>query len=343
MRVGILTGGGDCPGLNAVIRGIVRKAERVHRDDIVGFLDGWSGVLENRWMPLDVERCRGILPRGGTINGTSRVQPFMFEDGPERVRRTFDDHGLDALICIGGDGTLAATYEMHKMGFPLIGVPKTIDNDISGTERTFGFDTAVQIATDAVDRLHTTAESHHRVMVVEVMGRHAGHIATWAGIAGGATLVLVPEVPFHIDEVCAAIERRHRSGKRYATIIVVAEGAMPAPGTMEMPPAERDQYGHIRLGGIGNRLAIEIENRTGIETRVRILGHVQRGGKPTALDRVLSTWFGVAAIDAAHDGAFGEMVTLRSGRVTRIALADAIAQRNTVDPELYEVAKVFFP
>jgi 6-phosphofructokinase 1 len=247
------------------------------------------------------------------------------------------------LISIGGDGTLAATYEMHKMGFPLIGVPKTIDNDISGTERTFGFDTAVQVATDAVDRLHTTAESHHRVMVVEVMGRHAGHIATWAGIAGGATLVLVPEVPFHIDEVCAAIERRHRSGKRYATIIVVAEGALPAPGTMDMPPQERDQYGHVRLGGIGNRLAVEIESRTGIETRVTILGHVQRGGKPTALDRVLSTWFGVAAIDAAHEGAFGDMVTYRSGRVTRIALADAIAQRNTIDPELYEIAKVFFP
>ncbi|HEV8296835.1 MAG TPA: ATP-dependent 6-phosphofructokinase, partial [Acidimicrobiales bacterium] len=217
----------------------------------------------------------------------------------------------------------------------------TIDNDISGTDRTFGFDTAVQIATDAVDRLHTTAESHHRVMVVEVMGRHAGHIATWAGIAGGATLVLVPEHPFHIDDVCVAIQRRHAGG-RYATIIVVAEGARPAPGTLDIPEPERDKYGHQRLGGISNVLAYEIEKRTGIETRVTILGHVQRGGKPSALDRVVSTWFGVAAIDAVHDGAFGQMVALRGGKVVRIPIADAVAKLNTVDPDLYEVARTFF-
>jgi 6-phosphofructokinase 1 len=342
MRVGVLTGGGDCPGLNAVIRAIVRKAERVYHDEIIGFIDGWSGVLEDRWMPLDVERCRGILPRGGTIIGTSRVQPFMFPDGPDRVRETLERRKVDALICIGGEGTLSATKEMHDRGFKVVGVPKTIDNDIGGTERTFGFDTAVQVATDAIDRLHTTAESHHRVMVVEVMGRHAGHIATWAGIAGGATLTLIPEEPFDIDEVCHAIKRRHAGG-RYATIVVVAEGATPAPGTIDIGPTEKDQYGHIRLGGIGNVLAAEIERRTGIETRVTILGYVQRGGKPSALDRVISTWFGVAAIDAVHDGAFGEMVTLRDGRVGRLPLADAVANLKLVDPDLYAVAKVFAP
>jgi ATP-dependent phosphofructokinase / diphosphate-dependent phosphofructokinase len=342
MRVGVLTGGGDCPGLNAVLRAIVRKAERVHDDEIIGFIDGWSGVLEDRWMPLDVERCRGILPRGGTIIGTSRVQPFMFPDGVERVRHTLAEREIDALICIGGEGTLSATSEMADLGFPVVGVPKTIDNDIGGTERTFGFDTALQIATDAIDRLHTTAESHHRVMVVEVMGRHAGHIATWAGIAGGATLTLVPEEPFDIDEVCAAIKRRHAGG-RYATIVVVAEGATPVAGTIPYTEPERDQYGHLRLGGIGNLLAAEIEGRTGIETRVTILGHVQRGGKPSALDRVISTWFGIAAIDAVHEGAFGEMVALENGRVVRVRLADAVASLKTVDLDLLAVAKVFAP
>lgn len=342
MRVGVLTGGGDCPGLNAVIRAVVRKAERVYGDEIFGFIDGWSGVLEDRWIPLDVERCRGILPRGGTIIGTSRVQPFMFDDGPDRVRRTLEHHNIEALICIGGEGTLAATKEMFDLGFKVVGVPKTIDNDVGGTERTFGFDTAVQVATDAIDRLHTTAESHHRVMVCEVMGRHAGHIATWAGIAGGATLTLVPEEPFDIEAVCQAIKRRHAGG-RYATIVVVAEGAHPAEGTMELATPGRDEYGHIRLGGISNVLAAEIEKRTGIETRVTILGHVQRGGKPSALDRVISTWFGVAAIDAVHEGAFGEMVTLRDGTVVRTTLSDAVANLKLVDPGLLAVTKVFAP
>lgn len=342
MRVGVLTGGGDCPGLNAVIRAIVRKAERVYHDEVVGFMDGFSGVLEDRWMPLDIERCRGILPRGGTIIGTSRVQPFMYPDGVARVRATLDRRAIDALICIGGEGTLSATRDLAELGFPVVGVPKTIDNDIDGTEMTFGFDTAVQVATDAIDRLHTTAESHHRVMVVEVMGRHAGHIATWAGIAGGAALTLIPEEPFDIEAVCEAIKRRHASG-RYATIVVVAEGAVPLPDTIDLGPQEIDLYGHIRLGGIGNVLASEIERRTGIETRVTILGHVQRGGKPSAFDRVLSTWFGVAAIDAVHDGAFGEMVALREGRVVRVSLAEATKSLKRVSPELYDVAKVFAP
>jgi ATP-dependent phosphofructokinase / diphosphate-dependent phosphofructokinase len=342
VRVALLTGGGDCPGLNAVIRAIVRKAERTYGDEVIGFIDGWSGVLEDRWMPLDVERCRGILPRGGTIIGTSRVQPFMYSDGVERVRATLAAREVDALVCIGGEGTLSVTKEMADLGFPVIGVPKTIDNDIGGTERTFGFDTAVQIATYAIDRLHTTAESHHRVMVVEVMGRNTGHIATWAGIAGGATLTLIPEEPFVIEDVCEAITRRHAGG-RYATIVVVAEGATPAPGTLELADPGIDKYGHKRLGGIGNVLAAEIEERTGIETRVTILGHVQRGGKPSALDRVISSWFGVAAIDAVHDGAFGQMVALENGRVVRKLLAECVATLKTVDPDLYAVAKVFAP
>jgi ATP-dependent phosphofructokinase / diphosphate-dependent phosphofructokinase len=342
MRIGVLTGGGDCPGLNAVIRAVVRKAERHHGDEVVGFLDGWSGLLDDRSVLLDVERCRGILPRGGTIIGTSRAQPFMFEDGPSRVRATMTRRGIGALICIGGEGTLSAASEMFRIGFPVVGVPKTIDNDISATERTFGFDTAVQIATDAIDRLHTTAESHHRVMVVEVMGRHAGHIATWAGIAGGATLTLIPEQPFDIDEVCAAITRRHSAG-RYATIVVIAEGATPRSGTIQLAPEERDQFGHVRLGGIGNVVAEEIERRTGIETRVTILGHVQRGGTPSALDRVLSTRFGVAAVEAVHEGAFGQMVALRDGRVVRVPLADAVDRLNQVDADLYGIAQLFAP
>jgi 6-phosphofructokinase 1 len=341
MRIGVLTGGGDCPGLNAVIRAVVRNGCATYGDEVIGFLDGWSGVLENRTMPLDVERCRGILPRGGTLIGTSRYQPFMFPDGPERCRRTLDDNGIDALVCIGGEGTLAVTREMHEIGFAVVGVPKTIDNDIGATERTFGFDTAVQIVTDAIDRLHTTAESHHRIMVVEVMGRHAGHIALWGGIAGGATITLVPEEPFDIEAVCAAITRRHAGG-RYATIVVVAEGALPAPGTFELPTPEIDRYGHQRLGGIGNIVAAEIEARTGYETRVTILGHVQRGGTPTAFDRVLSTWFGVAAVDAVHDGDFGMMVAMRDGKVVRVPLGEAVRNLKTVDPDLHRVARTFF-
>jgi phosphofructokinase-like protein len=342
MRIGVLTGGGDSPGLNAVLRGIARRGERGFGDEIFGFLDGWKGVMEDRSIVLDVERCRGILPRGGTIIGTSRVQPFATPDGVDLVRATMTRHGIDALICIGGEGTLSATREMFDAGFPVVGVPKTIDNDIGGTELTFGFDTAVQIATDAIDRLHTTAESHHRVMVVEVMGRHAGHIATWAGIAGGATVSLVPEEPFDIDDVCKRLLRRHGAGRRYASIVVVAEGAVPADGTIRVPERTTDEFGHVRLGGIGQLIADEIEARTGIETRLTILGHVQRGGTPSAIDRVLSSWFGTAAVEAVHDGAFGQMVAWQGGRVVRVALADAVRNLKVVSPEMLDVRRSLF-
>ncbi len=342
MRVGVLTGGGDCPGLNAVIRAIVRKGLRVHGDEIVGFLDGYQGLVEGRFLTLDVDALRGKLPIGGTILGTSRYQPFMDDDGVDRVRDCLESHGIDAVIAIGGEGTLGAARDLAALGFPVVGVPKTIDNDIAGTEMTFGFQTAVQICTDAIDRLHTTAESHDRVMVVEVMGRHAGHIAVWAGIAGGATMTLIPEEPFDIDAVCDAIVRRHEAG-RYASIVVVAEGAVPAPGTLEIAPNEIDVYGHERLGGIGTTIGGEIERRTGYETRVTILGHVQRGGTPLAYDRVLATRYGVAAIDAVHDGAYGEMVCLESNRIGRISLDEAKSRGlKTVDPQLYDVARVFF-
>ncbi|MCQ3814274.1 MAG: 6-phosphofructokinase [Acidimicrobiia bacterium] len=341
MKVGVLTGGGDCPGLNAVIRAIVRKAERQYGDQIVGFFDGWSGLLEDRSMCLDVEACRGLLTRGGTMLGTSRYQPYMFDDGVERVRATIRKHNIDALIVIGGEGTLAAAARMHTDGVPLVGVPKTIDNDIGGTERTFGFDTAVQVATDAIDRLHTTAESHDRVIVVEVMGRHVGHIATWAGIAGGATMVLVPEEPFDIEAVCESLKRRHKRG-RFASIVVVAEGAIPLPGTLEIAEPTIDEYGHARLGGICNVVAQEIEERTGFETRVTVLGHVQRGGTPSALDRVLSSWYGVAAITAVHEGNFGTMVAFENNSVVCKPLEECVANLKFVSPELLSVARTFF-
>ncbi len=341
MRVGILTGGGDCPGLNAVIRASVRKGQHHYNDELFGFHDGWRGVIENDFQMLDIGTLRGTLSRGGTIIGTSRVQPYMFVDGVDRVRRTIAENEIDAIIAIGGEGTLSCSRELAKEGLPIVGVPKTIDNDIGLTERTFGFDTAVSIATEAIDRLHTTAESHNRVMVVEVMGRHVGHIAMWAGIAGGATLTLIPEEPFDIVEVCETISRRHERG-RFASIVVVAEGAKPASGTLDMTPDQYDEYGHIRLGGIGNLVAKEIESRTGFETRVTTLGHVQRGGTPTAYDRVLSTWFGVAAIDAVHDHAWGEMVALQANQVVRVQLADAVRDLKYVNPELWDVAKQFF-
>ena len=342
MRVGVVTGGGDCPGLNAVIRAVVRKGIRVHGDEIIGFLDGWQGVVDQRFLHLDVDALRGKLPIGGTILGTSRYQPYMDPDGVERFRDCLGEQGIDAIIAIGGEGTLGAAMDLSKEGFPIVGVPKTIDNDIAGTEMTFGFQTAVQICTDAIDRLHTTAESHDRVMVVEVMGRHAGHIAVWSGIGGGATVTLIPEEPFDIEAVCEAIVRRHEAG-RYASIVVVAEGAVPIPGSLEIPVPEVDIYGHQRLGGIGTTIGGEIERRTGYETRVTILGHVQRGGTPIAFDRVLATRYGVAAIDAVHDGAYGDMVCLRGGAIDRISIADAKAKGlKTVEPELYDVARVFW-
>ncbi len=342
MRIGVLTSGGDCPGLNAVIRALVRVVERTHGGSVVGFRNAWQGVLEDDWEVLDVARCRGILPRGGTIIGTSRVQPYARDDGVELVRRSMERHSLDGFVVIGGEGSLSCAADLVVDGVPCIGVPKTIDNDVVGTELTFGFDTAVSICTSAIDRLHTTAEAHDRVMVVEVMGRKVGHIALRAGIAGGATMVLVPEVPFDIDEVAGALRRRH-DGVSFASIVVVAEGAVPVPGTLEVPEYRTDEFGHQRLGGISHLLAAEIEERTGIETRVTILGHVQRGGSPTAFDRVLATRFGAAAADAAAAGSWGTMVGLAADRVVEVPLAEVARRRRPVDLHLYErVARPFF-
>src|ERR1700730_14314610 len=309
MRVGILTGGGDCPGLNAVIRGVVRRGEGQYGHTIVGYRHGWRGVLEGQSMDLSENSVRGLLPRGGTILGTSRTNPYKSDDGPAQVKRTLERDRIDALIAVGGEDTLGVANKLSNDGVRVVGVPKTIDNDLSATDFTFGFHTAVQIATDAIDRLHTTAESHDRVMVVEVMGRHAGWIATYSGLAGGADLILVPEEPFDIEEVCDALRHRHQRGANFS-IVVTAEGAMPKEGTMELQAGETDEVGHVRLGGIGARLASEIERRTGYEARMTSLGHVLRGGSPTAYDRVIATRFGVEAIDAVHEGEFGVMVAL---------------------------------
>ncbi|MGH9154943.1 MAG: 6-phosphofructokinase [Acidimicrobiales bacterium] len=342
MRVGVLTGGGDCPGLNAVIRAVVRKGEREYGDDFVGFRDGWRGVVEGQTTVLDVEHCRGILPRGGTILGSSRTNPYRTEGDVGRMIRTMAALEVDALVAIGGEDTLGVANRLGEEGVSVVGVPKTIDNDLSATDLTFGFHTAVQICVDAIDRLHTTAESHDRVMVCEVMGRHAGWIATYAGLAGGAAEILIPEQPFDIAEVADRIRRRHADG-RYASIVVVAEGAVPKEGTLALASGDLDQFGHARLGGIGATVASEIERRTGYETRVTILGHIQRGGTPTAFDRVLATRFGIAAIEAVHDGAFGSMVALQGGHIVRVALAEAVAELKTVDPgEFARVARPFF-
>lgn len=325
-----------------MIRAVVRKGERVYGDQIVGFLDGWKGVIEGRTLPLDVETMRGTLPKGGTVIGTSRTNPYKVDGGADRVKATLADLGIDALVAIGGEDTLGVANRLHGEGVRVVGVPKTIDNDLSATEVTFGFDTAVQIVTDAIDRLHTTAESHDRVMVVEVMGRHAGHIALHGGIAGGAAEILVPEERFDLDAVSERIKARHARG-RYASIVVVAEGAEPTEGSMVVQDQELDAFGHVKLGGIGTWLAKELEQRTGFETRVTILGHIQRGGTPTAYDRVLSTRFGIAAIEAVHDGAFGQMVALRADKIVRVPLADAVGTLKTIDRHLYhDVAEVFF-
>jgi phosphofructokinase-like protein len=343
MKIGMLTGGGDCPGLNAVLRAIVRKGQNTYGDELVGFRDGWRGAIEGDHVPLDVEALRGTLPRGGTIIGSSRTNPYKIEGGPERVAATMRELGVDALVAIGGEDTLGVASRLTADGLiPVVGVPKTIDNDLSATELTFGFDTAVQICVDAIDRLHTTSQSHDRVIIVEVMGRHAGHIALWAGIAGGATMVLIPEKPFDIEEVCAALRHRHENRNRFASIVVVAEGATPATGEMILQEGELDAFGHVRLGGIGDALAKEIEARTGYESRAVVLGHVQRGGTPTAFDRVLSTRFGIAAIDAVHDGDFGKMVALQAGEIVRVPLDDATGELKLVDDELYDVARAFF-
>ena len=341
MRIGLLTGGGDAPGLNAVIRAVVRKGMDEYGHVILGFRDGWRGAMEGTVSELSIDSTRWILPRGGTILGTSRTNPYKVENGAEAVLETLAANRLDALIPIGGEDTLGVAAKLATEGVNIVGVPKTIDNDLSGTDFTFGFDTAVQIATDALDRLHTTAESHHRVMVVEVMGRNAGWIATYSGIAGGAHVILVPERPFDIEQVARHVRKRTQKG-RYFSIIVVAEGATPVEGTLVTQEAETDAFGHARLGGIGNVVAQELEKRTGHETRVTTLGHVQRGGTPTAFDRVLATRFGVAAIDAVHRGEFGVMVALRGTDIVTVPIEEATAELKTIDPKIYEVAEVFF-
>ena len=342
MRVGLLTGGGDSPGLNAVIRAIVRQGSNHHHDELFGFLNAWEGVMAQRYVDLTVESTRGLLPKGGTVLGTRRGSPFDQPDGLEKVKQAFTDLVLDGLIAIGGNGTLTiAQMLFEQIGIPIVGVPKTIDNDIVGTDVTFGFHTAVQIATDAIDRLHTTAESHDRVILVEVMGRDTGWIATYSGIAGGATVILVPEEPFDLDAVCKTIRRRHTRG-RYASIIVVAEGAVPVAGTMELTERPVDAHGHQKLGGIAFDIAGEIELRTGFETRVVVLGHMQRGGTPTAYDRVLSTRYGLAAIDAVHDEQWGQMVIYKDHRMALAPLSTAVGQTRTVDTTMYRAAEVFF-
>jgi len=342
MRIGILTGGGDCPGLNAVIRAAVRSTIVEFDGAVVGFRDGWRGVMGDDYLMLDVERCRGILPRGGTILGTSRDQPYAVDGGIDLVRAAIDEHHLDGIVAIGGEGTMGVVRDLHRDGVPVVGVPKTIDNDIAATEMTFGFQTAVQICTDAIDRLHTTAESHDRILVVEVMGRHVGHIAVWAGIAGGATFTLVPEEPFDLDDIAKRVVARHRNGK-WATIIVVAEGAVPAEGTLDMPTWEQDTWGHAVLGGIGNVVAREMKERTGMDTRTTILGHVQRGGSPVAFDRVLGTRFGIAAAEAAAEGDFGKMVALQFGNIVRVPVEEAVGELKMVDPALLHDREVFHP
>jgi phosphofructokinase-like protein len=340
MRIGVLTGGGDCPGLNAVIRAVVRKGTGVYGHEFVGFRDGWKGPLENSTMPLGVPEVRGILPRGGTILGSSRTNPFKVDGGVAMVRQNLHSLGVDALIAIGGEDTLGVATKLFEQGVNVIGVPKTIDNDLNATDYTFGFDTAVNIAMEAIDRLHTTAESHHRALIIEVMGRHAGWIALHAGLAGGANVILIPEVPFNIDRVCAYVESRYQS--HYAPIIVVAEGATPDGGENATVDKGMDAFGHARLGGIGEWLANQIEAKTGKEARTTVLGHIQRGGTPSAFDRVLATRFGLHAVDAVQDGDFGKMVALRGTDIVRVPLADATTQLKTVKPELYAEAEVFF-
>ncbi len=340
MRIGVLTGGGDCPGLNAVIRAVVRKGESEYGHEFLGFRDGWRGPLQGETVPLGIQQVRGILPRGGTILGTSRTNPYKVEGGVERIEASLRDLGLDALIAIGGEDTLGVAKRLHDDGVQVIGVPKTIDNDLAATDYTFGFDTAVNIAMEAIDRLHTTAESHHRALVVEVMGRHAGWIALHAGMAGGANVILLPEQPFDLDAVCDWVQRRFET--HYSPILVVAEGATPKEGSMALATGEVDAFGHVRLGGVGQQLAEEVERRTGKESRAVVLGHVQRGGTPTAFDRVLATRFGLAAIDAAHQGAWGQMVALRGTDIVRVPLSEATAELKTVPLERYAEAEVFF-
>jgi 6-phosphofructokinase 1 len=338
MKIGILTGGGDCPGLNAVIRAIVRKGIFHHQDQFVGFMEGWRGVLENITRPLDLEAVKGILPQGGTILRTSRTNPSKKENGMERCIENLKRNGVEALIALGGDDTQSVSLKLYDRGVKVVAVPKTIDNDLTGTDLCFGFDTAVSIATEAIDRVHTTAEAHNRVIVVEVMGREAGWIALYSGVAGGADVILIPEQPFDIQEIAETIKARHDRG-RYFSIIVVAEGAKLATRIPDTERRKTDEFGHVRLGGIGNTLAAEIESRTGFETRAVILGHIQRGGSPTAFDRMLATRYGIGAIDLVHQGKFGRMVALKGNDISSVPIADAVAKTRYVSQEFIDIAE----
>ena len=346
MKIGMLTGGGDCPGLNAVIRAVVRKGVFTYGDEFVGFLEGWRGLIENTSMPLNLDAVGGILPRGGTILRTSRTNPSKRPDGIERCLATLEKNEIEALIAIGGDDTLSVAQKLHERGTKVIGVPKTIDNDLGGTDYTFGFDTACNIVCEALDRVHTTAEAHNRVMVVEVMGRDAGWIALYSGIAGGADVILIPERPFDVDRVADSIRQRHERG-RYFSIVVVAEGAKfsaePGQGAPILQDMGKDEFGHAKLGGIANILAREIEKRTGYETRAVVLGHIQRGGSPTAFDRVLATRYGLGAIDMVHRGEFGCMAALRANKIVSIPLLEAIARNRTVDDETIQIVDGLLP
>jgi len=341
MKVGVLSGGGDAPGINAVIRAIVRKGIQNYRYEIVGIKDGWHGLLENEFLRLDLKSASGILPRGGSVLGTSRTNPFKRDKDPEMILKNAKKESIGAVVAIGGDDTLSVAFRMGELGLKCVGVPKTIDNDLMGTDYTFGFMTAVGIATEALDRLHTTAETHHRVMILEVMGRYTGWIALAAGIAGGADAILIPEKPFDIKEICTYITRRQKRGRNFS-IIVVAEGAKPKGGAEIVYSESVDDFGHIRLGGVGYYLGKEIEKCMGIETRVVVLGHLQRGGPPTAFDRILATRLGIGAIDLVHDKKFGQMVALKGNKIVSVPLKDVIGKRKTVDLELYKIANVFF-
>lgn len=341
MKVGILSGGGDAPGINAVIRAVVRKAIQEYGYETVGIKDGWRGLVDGDFIPLNLKTTSGMLPRGGSILGTSRTNPFKHENGPEHVLKNVDEHEIKAVVAIGGDDTLSVAYKLYEMGLPCVGVPKTIDNDLVGTDYTFGFQTAVSIACEALDRLHTTAESHHRVIILEVMGRYTGWIALEAGLAGGADAILIPEKPFDVDEVCEYIKRRQKRGRTFS-LVVAAEGAKPKGGEEIVYSSGVDEFGHARLGGVGYYLGKEIEKKMDIDTRVVVLGHLQRGGSPIAFDRILATQYGIAAIDFVHEGKYGHMVALKGNKITSVLLKDVIGKRKTVDLKLYEIAKVFF-
>ena len=342
MRIATLTSGGDCPGLNAVIRGIVRTASSEYGSTVVGYEDGWVGLLEDRRIQLyDDEEIDRVLLRGGTILGTGRLHPDKFREGIEQIKENLENAGVDALIPIGGEGTLKGALWLHENGIPVVGVPKTIDNDVNATDYTFGFDTAVSVATDAIDRLHTTAESHNRVMVVEVMGRHVGWIALHAGMASGAHYTVIPEVPFDIDEICKAMERRFQMGEKYG-IVVVAEGARPKEGTMELKTGGIDQFGHEVFTGVGQQVADAIHERLGHDVRTTVLGHIQRGGTPTAYDRVLATRYGVHACRAAHEGKYGTVASLQGENIGLVSLQDAVGTLKVVPIERYEAAAALF-